>query len=209
MLYLLLTEFVLLVLFLVTSKHHLAKANAGNQTAIDSALTNHSSAPKPSESNYERLRQLAYATPYSALNLPDAGEEEVLYGVLMDWNFLKETSLTISYFKTGKVSVLFSSGACAEFEKQQLLGDSAGDVFLREAAALLPIADPASSQPDTAQGCLQLHLLTNKGKYAVKDDFENVQNDTSPLVATFLAAARVILAVRNAELHLKGQASLN
>src|ERR1700683_482132 len=66
----------------------------------------------PSQPNpYEDLKRLAYSTTYEQLHLPEAGGKEILYGVLMDWDYEGKAIITLVSFRTGDASLYFSTGA--------------------------------------------------------------------------------------------------
>lgn len=148
---------------------------------------------------YEDLKRMAYNVRYDQLNLPDAGNKEVLYGTMMDWDYEGRAIITLLTFKTGDVSLYFSSGTMMIGAGQHDDVKKAGSIFLQKAEALLPNASNSDTALTSEKGVLKFYLLTNKGKYTIKDKMENVYNHSSPLADMFDEANKLITLIRLAE----------
>jgi hypothetical protein len=211
MTYLILAAVVLIGLFVVFSSK---KKNATK--SIDSV-----SAQKPQydtigpretkldENPYDGLKRLAYSTQYNQLNLPDAGDKEVLYGTLMDWDYEGKAIITLVSFKTGDVSVYFSTGAAMLGAGQHADVNEASKAFIQKAETLLPQADNKDTALTIEKGMLKFYLLTTKGKYTIKDKMENVSNHSSPLNGMFEEANKLITYIRMAEERMQQQKNKN
>jgi len=160
---------------------------------------------KPDENPYDGLKELAYSTRYDQLNLPKADEKEVLYGVLMDWDYEGKAIITLVSFKTGDVSLYFSTGAMLLGAGQHAEANEASKVFIEKATSLLSQANPSDTALTCEKGVLKFYLMTNKGKYTIKDKMENVYNHTSPLSSMFEEANKLITYVRLANERMQHQ----
>ena len=168
------------------------------------AYTNAQDTVKPKVTNlqqntYEDLKRLAYSVQYQQLHLPDNGDKEVLYGVLMDWDYEGKAIITLVSFKTGDVSLYFSTGSGVIGAGQHPEVQNASKAFIDKAKALLPQATNKDTALTTETGHLKFYLMTNKGRYVVKDKMENVNNFTSPLSPMFEEANKLIAYMRMVE----------
>jgi hypothetical protein len=151
----------------------------------------------PSQPNpYEGLKRLAYSTTYEQLHLPEAGGKEVLYGVLMDWDYEGKAIITLVSFRTGDASLYFSTGAVIIGGGQHGEVAETSKVFINQAESLLSEANSADTALRAEPGMLKFYLLTTKGKYTIKDKIDNVYNRTSKLSGLFTKANELISAVR-------------
>ncbi len=152
---------------------------------------------------YEDLKKLAYSVRYDQLNLPDAGNKEVLYGTLMDWDYEDKAIITLVSFKTGDVSLYFSTGTMMIGAGQHSNVKEASQKFIQKAESLLPKANNSDTALTSETGVLKFYLLTNKGKYTIKDKMENIYNHTSPFTNMFDEANQLITLIRLAEEKMK------
>ena len=61
----------------------------------------------------------------------------------------------------------------------------------------------------TEKGMLKFYLLTNRGKYTIKDKMENVNNHTSVLNYMFTEANKLIAYIRMTEDNMKQQRKMH
>ncbi len=152
---------------------------------------------------YEGLKKLAYSIHYNQLNLPNVGDKEVLYGALMDWDYEGKAIITLVSFKTGDVSLYFSTGTGIIGAGQHDNVKQAGQEFIKKAETFIPSADKVDTALTSEKGIVKLYLLTTKGKYTIKDKMENIYNHTSKLSYMFEEANKIITLIRMTEEKMK------
>jgi hypothetical protein len=160
----------------------------GNPPVVNSPA----SQPKP----YEGLKRMAYAVKYEQLHLPDAHGKRILYGVLMDWDYEGKATVTLVSFATGDASLYLSTGTIIIGGGHHAEVAEASKGFIQAAGALLPQANSADTALRIEPGMLKFYLLTNKGKYVIKDKIDNVYNRTSMLTGLFGKANELIGAIQ-------------
>jgi hypothetical protein len=152
---------------------------------------------KASQPNpYEGLKRLAYSMKFEQLHLPEAHEQEVLYGVLMDWDYEGKAIITLVSFRTGEASLYFSTGAIIIGGGEHAEVAEASKAFIHQAESLLPEASAADTALRAETGMLKFYLLTTKGKYTIRDKMDNVYNRTSKLSGLFAKANELISSIR-------------
>ena len=107
--------------------------------------------------------------------------------------------ITLVSFKTGDVSLYFSTGAAIIGSGQHPEVNEVSKAFIDKAETLLTHANNVDSTLTLEKGLLKFYLLTNKGKYVVKDKMKNVTNHTSNLNTMFEEANKLIAYIRMAE----------
>lgn len=187
----------LLFAFLYKKKNEV-KGN-GNISAQNSQDTTRPRETKLDENPYEGLKRLAYSTQYNQLNLPTAGDNEILYGTIMDWDYEGKAIITLVSFKTGDVSLYFSTGAAIIGVGQHDNIKQAGKEFIQKAETLLPSANNVDTALTSESGVVKFYLMTNKGKYTIKDKVANIYNHTSQLSNMFDDANKIITLIRMTE----------
>jgi len=178
------------------------KAKVKSKGSISIQNSQDTTRPKETKLNknpYEDLKRLAYSTQYNQLNLPNANGREVLYGTLIDWDYEGKAIVTIVAFKTGDVSLYFSTGFVIIGAGQHENIKQAGQKFIKKAEMLLPSASNIDTALTAEKGTVKLYLLTNKGKYTIKDKMENIYNHTSKLSEMFEEANNIITLIRMIE----------
>jgi hypothetical protein len=206
LIYILLATFFCIRLYFIYS----FKKNNNPKTSYKGSILGSPDTSKPlqkklDENPYDGLKRLAYSTQYSQLNLPAANGKEVLYGVIMDWDYQGKATITLVAFRTGDVSLYFSTGAAILGAGQHADVNTAGKAFIDKAETLLANADPMDTALRTEKGVLKFYLLTNERKYAIKDKVDNVYNHTSPLSAMFEEANKLIGDIRTTEERMQQQ----
>ena len=190
---------------LSTQKKNAAK----NESNISTASNVKSPETAPEDNPYEALKARAYSVQYGELGLPDPGVKEVLYGVLMDWDYSEEAIVTVVSFMTGDASLYISTGAIIIGGGQHENVNAKSKAFVENASALLPMANKIDTALTSEKGFLKFYLLTNKGKYTIKDKMENIRNHTSPLSSMFTEADELITQIRLTTERLEQQGSNN
>src|ERR1700722_7738994 len=143
----------------------------------------------PAQPNpYEGLKRLAYSMKYEQLYLPAAGGKEILYGVLMDWDYEGKALITLVSFRTGDASLYFSTGTGFIGGGQHPEVAEASKAFIDQAESLRPEASSTDTTLKAEPGMLKFYLLTTKSKYTIKDKIGNVYNRTSKLSNLFAKA---------------------
>jgi hypothetical protein len=156
-------------------------------------------ATKVNDNPYEGLKRLAYSVTYSQLHLPDPGGKEVLYGVLMDWDFEGKGVITLVTFKSGEASIYFSTGSGNIGGGQHEDVKKAVKMFVEEAQSLLNRATNKDTALKSESSVVKFYLMTNKGKYTVKDKMANINNRTSLISPMFEKAINLIDQIRSAD----------
>lgn len=153
--------------------------------------------PMASQPNpYEGLKRMAYAVKYEQLHLPDAHGKEILYGVLMDWDYEGKATVTLVSFATGDASLYISTGTIVIGGGHLAEVAETSKAFIQAAETVLPQANSADTALRIEPGMLKFYLLTNKGKYSIKDKIDDVYNRTSMLTGLFGKANELIGAIR-------------
>lgn len=151
----------------------------------------------PSQRNeYEGLKRLAYSTTYEQLHLPDAAGKEVLYGVLMDWDYDGKAIITIVTYRTGDASLYFSTGGGIIGGVTHAEIVRASKALITQAESLLPDAGSADTALRAEPGMLKFYFMTTKGKYTIRDKVDNVYNGSSTLSSLFAKVNELINAMR-------------
>ena len=145
---------------------------------------------------YFDLKKLAYYFEYSKLNLPDPYDKEILYGVIMDWDFEGKAVVTLVSFITGDASIYFSSGASIIGGGQHRDINNKSKEFINLATQYLPKATVNSDSIRTEIGYVKFYLLTNKAKYILLDKVENINDKKSELYPLFIEANDLITEIR-------------
>ena len=158
---------------------------------------------------YDELKRIAYSVQYKQLQLADPGDKEILYGVLMDWDFEGQAIITLVSFKSGEASLYFSSGAVIIGGGQYAEVREASKRFVEKSESLLPGASRADTALTTEKGILKFYLLTNKGKYAVQDKMTNVNTNNSRLNDMFNEGNKLISYIRMAEERIRQKGNNN
>lgn len=173
---------------------------------IESDMKNESAirheASKPTQNEYEGLVSLAHSITYDQLHLPDAGDKEVLYGVIMDWYYQSDVTITLVSFITGDTSIYFSTGAMIIGGGQHKNVKSKALEYIENAKSVLSRAQP-DSNINNEKGFVTFYLHTNKNKYVIKDKTENVLTGNSILTPYFNKANELIAEIRQAEEKMK------
>jgi hypothetical protein len=164
------------------------KGQGGSRTSL----------PDSKDNPYEVLKSLAHSTEYDQLHLEDPGAREILYGVMMDWDFEGKAIITLVAFKTGDASIYFSTGTGIIGAGQYPEVNKTSKEFVAKAESLISQAIKDSAVT-TEKGVIKFYLLTNKGKYTVKDKTANVTDQTSSLTALFNEANKLISFIRIAD----------
>lgn len=145
---------------------------------------------------YEGLKRLAYSTTYEQLHLPESHGKEILYGVLMDWDYEGKALITLVSFRTGDASLYFSTGTGIIGGGQHPEVAEASKAFIDQAESLRPEASSTDTTLKAEPGMLKFYLLTTKSKYTIKDKIDNVYNRTSKLSNLFAKANELISSIR-------------
>jgi hypothetical protein len=133
---------------------------------------------------------------YAQLHLPETHGKEVLYGVLMDWDYEGKAIITLVSFRTGDASLYFSTGTAIIGDGQHPEVAEVSKALIRQAEPLLPDASSADTALRSDPGMIKFYLLTTRGKYTIRDKVENVYNQTSKLSGLFTKANDLISAIR-------------
>ena len=206
MIYIILAVVIVIGLFIAFSYKKKSKPKSSDNTVIQKSQdTTRPRETKLDENPYEGLKRLAYSADYNQLNLPDANGKEVLYGVLMDWDYEGKAIITLVSFKTGDLSLYFSTGAMMLGAGEHSDANRASKEFVQKAETLLPRASSADTALTSEQGMLKFYLLTTKGKYTIKDKMENIYNNTSPLSSMFEEGDKLITLIRTTQEKMQQQ----
>jgi hypothetical protein len=154
--------------------------------------------PKNKDNPYAGLKSLAYATRYDQLNLEDPGDREILFGVMMDWDYEGIAIITLVAFKTGDASIYFSTGTGIIGAGLHPEVSKACKEFIDKAETFLPLAIK-DSLLTTEKGVLKFYFLTNKAKYTIEDSIDKVTDHSSPLNTLFIEANKLIACIRVAD----------
>lgn len=147
------------------------------------------------ENPYPVFRSMLNKVTNDTLQISLPAEKTIVYGVVMDWE-MEGGTVTMPCFQTGDVSLYMSTGGA-------IIGGSGHESVTRPAKEVvvmaqsyLDIAVKEDSLVMPVTGGVYFHLLTNKGKFLIKETYSNLENLTSTLTPLFSKANDVISALR-------------
>lgn len=149
---------------------------------------------------YEGMRNIALNTAPGVL-LASIPENEILvYCVVMDWDMGSDT-VTLVGQVTGEANLYVKSGggvigagkyANISAETQQL--NALAQQELQKASPAVATALPGANE-------VQFFMLTNRGKFVMKDVMKNIENKTSACLPLYEQASRVIAEMRRTAMN--------
>ena len=190
MIYLLIAALVALAVYLIFFK------NSNSNSTVEKNNSRSGSGTKLDHNPFLEMRELAYTTDYNQLQLPDPGNKEILYGVIMDWDYDGKAIITLVSFISGDASLYFSTGAAIIGAGQHPEVSQVAKAFIEKAQSLLPDANEPDTSLTIEKGFLKFYLMTNRRKYVIKEKLENVRNETSKLAVMLEEANKVIAYIR-------------
>lgn len=145
---------------------------------------------------YPALRNMALNMTPAQLNLelPSTGTQ--VFGLVMDWN-IGNIMVTLTAFATGDASLYINNGSGIRGGIQDPVIAEKAKIFVTHAQQYLDKATAAdTSAPLPAASDIRLYLLTNKGRFLLKEQIGDFENESSPWLNLFLDGNTLITALR-------------
>ena len=118
-----------------------------------------------------------------------------IYGVVMEWD-IGEGIATLVAFLSGDANLYLSSGG-------GIIGGSGLDnvkqaaaAFIKKAEEYLNKTNKTDSTPLPGKDGVRFYFLTNKGKFAGKEEVKNSDNNSSPWMDLFEEENKLITEIR-------------
>ncbi|MCW3121631.1 MAG: hypothetical protein JWQ38_1123 [Flavipsychrobacter sp.] len=150
----------------------------------------------PGTGTYAGTRQLALqVTPQQLkLNIPDT--EQLVYGVVMDWD-MGDMTTTLAAYITGAASICFSTGGVVTGGgKSPVVGEAAVE-FVVTAQQYIERVMPVTITDLPAKGCVRFYFLTNKGMFGAQEQTKHFEDGSSPWLQLFALGSVVVNEVRD------------
>ncbi len=147
------------------------------------------------ENMFEGLRNRAFATTPTDLELRLPADETIVYGIVMDWEMGGATATTVS-FQTGDASLYLSSGGGVIGGGQHQNVSEAAKQFVAVAQHFLQHTTETETASLPAADEIKFYLLTNKGLFAGQEQMENFENNSSSWIPLFKSGNDVLTALR-------------
>ncbi|MBK7307813.1 MAG: hypothetical protein IPI88_12815 [Chitinophagaceae bacterium] len=122
-------------------------------------------------------------------------DQTKVFGVVMDWD-LGDGTMTLSTYQTGDASIYLSSGGGVIGGGQHANVSKASKEFISMAQNYLDKSSKVATTTLPDKDCFKFYFLTNKGKYVVQENIDNIENKTSKLLILFENANNVITELR-------------
>lgn len=144
---------------------------------------------------FEGLRNMALTAMPGAIlaNVPEG--ETYLYSVIMDWNMGDDT-ITLATNITGEANLYVQSGGGIVGAGRHVAVSESAQTLVAFSRKFLSMATQPSSTPLPEKNVVQFILLTNKGKYILKDEMKNIEARRSPFFEMYEQASYVINEMR-------------
>ena len=148
---------------------------------------------------FEGLRNIALNTTPGALLASVPPDETWTFAVVMDWNIGSDI-ITLVTQVMGEANMYVRSGGGilggGKYENVVIAAQN----FIAYAQQLLPHMYATTMTPLPEKNYVQFFLLTNKGKFFVKEEMKNIEEKTSPWTGLFEEASKVIGEMKNSAL---------
>lgn len=144
---------------------------------------------------FEGLRNMALTAMPGAIfaNVPEG--ETYLYSVVMDWN-MGDDIITLATNITGEANLYVKSGGGIVGAGKHQPVSEAAQTLVAFSRKFLNMATQPSSTPLPEKNIVQFILLTNNGKYLLRDEMKNIESRNSPFHELYEQSSYVINEMR-------------
>lgn len=150
---------------------------------------------QPNKNPYIDLRQMAFNVSTEKLEIIFPNNEVRVYGMIMDMDMGGGIATLVAY-STGDASMYLSTGGGVVGGGQHDAVNKAAKKLNDQAQNYLNKASLVSETPIPSNGGVNIYLLTNKGKYLIKEQLSNFDNEKSSIQLLFYGANDVITQLR-------------
>jgi LPXTG-motif cell wall-anchored protein len=144
---------------------------------------------------YVDLRQMAFDVDPEKLGISFSSNETKVFGVIMDIDMRGGIATLVSY-SSGDASLYLSIGGGVIGGGQHESVNVAARAFTAKAQNYISKAAKIKETPAPEKGGVNIYLLTNSGKYLIKEQVSKFNDETSPLLPLFYAGNDVITQLR-------------
>ncbi len=147
------------------------------------------------DNSFLDLRNMALNVTPEQLQLSLPADQTKVFGVVMDWD-LGDGTMTLITYQTGDASMYLSSDGGVIGGGQHENVSTASKEFVSMAQNYLDKSSKVDTTTLPDKDSFKFYFLTNKGKYVVQENIDNIENKTSKLLSLFENANNVITELR-------------
>jgi hypothetical protein len=149
----------------------------------------------PKNNPYSDMRNMAFGVTEKELGIELKKDKTQIYGIIMDWSIDNGTATLISFI-SGDASLYLSSGGgmIGGVTHENVSNASKNFIQLSEKYLIKAKNVEITNLPNKNE--IVFYFLTNKGKFEIKENMNNIENGKSEILELFEEANKVISELR-------------